>query len=59
MLILILNEVNSFDNVDVVQCGRDTELRGEFFDVLLFRLILAALAELLNGNEKEVKRKAQ
>jgi aspartate-semialdehyde dehydrogenase len=47
MLILILNEVNSFHDVGVVQRGRDAELCGKLLDVLLFRLILAALAEFL------------
>ena len=50
MLILVLNEVNSFHNIGMVQRRRYTELCGELFDVLLFRLVLAALAELLNKN---------
>jgi len=50
MLILILNEVNGFHNVGMVQSGRYTEFCGELFDVFLFRFILAALAELLNKN---------
>jgi len=36
MLIIILNKVNSFHDVGVVQRGRDAELCGELLDVLLF-----------------------
>ena len=36
ILILILNEIDSFHDVGVVQHGRDAELCGKLLDVLLF-----------------------
>ena len=36
MLILILNEIDCFHDVGVVQRGRDAELCGKLLDVLFF-----------------------
>lgn len=61
--VLILNEIDSLDDVDVMQRRRDTELSREFLDVLLLGLVLAALAELLrrdvglDDGVREMKRK--
>lgn len=48
---LILNEVDGFDDIGVVERGADAELGSKLFDVLLLRLVLAALAEFLDGVE--------
>lgn len=47
MLIFVFDEVDGFNNIGVVKSGRYTELCGEFLNVLLFCLILAPLAKLL------------
>lgn len=47
-LMLVLNEVDCFDDVGVVERGADAELGSQLLDVLLLRLVLAALAEFLD-----------
>ncbi len=47
VMLLVLHQVDRLDDVDVMQGGGDAELGGELLDVLLFRLVLASLAELL------------
>ena len=48
MLVLILNEVNRFDNIDVMESRRDTELGSELLDVLLLRLVFPTFSEFLS-----------
>jgi len=49
VLALILYEVDSLDDVNVVESGRDTEFCCEFLDIFLFCFVLPALSELLDG----------
>lgn len=44
VLALVLDKVDGLNNIDVVQCRRYTKLGGEFFDVLLLRLIQGRIA---------------
>lgn len=52
LLVFILNEVDGFDDIGVVERGADAELGSQLFDVLLLRLVLAALAEFLVDGSK-------
>jgi hypothetical protein len=52
MLGLILNKINSLDNVDVVQCRRDTKFCGKFLDVFFFRFVLPSFPELLQIRQR-------
>lgn len=52
VLILVLDKINSLDNVRVVEGGGNAEFGSEFLDILFFCLILAAFAELLERNEQ-------
>lgn len=45
----VLDEVDGFDDISVMQRGGDAELGGELLGVLLFGLVLAALAELFDS----------
>jgi hypothetical protein len=46
-MLFVLDEVDSLNDVGVVQSGRDTEFRSELLDVFLFRLVLSSLSEFL------------
>ena len=46
---LVLNEVDSLDDVDVMRRRRYTELCRKLLDVLLLRLVLSPLPELLQS----------
>jgi hypothetical protein len=50
MMRFVLNQVDRFDNVDVVQCRGDTELRGELLDVVFLRLVLSPFPEFLKAD---------
>jgi len=47
MLILVLNEVDSLNNIRVVQCRRDTKLCRELLHIFLFCFILPPFSEFL------------
>jgi hypothetical protein len=47
VLIFILNEIYSLNDVDVMEGGRYTKFGGKFLHVFLFRLVLPSLSELL------------
>lgn len=47
MMTFVLDEIDGFDHVGVVQGGRDAELRGELLNVVFLRLVLASLSEFL------------
>ena len=62
VLMLVLDQVDSFNDVWMMQCGADAELGSEFLDVLSVGFVLALFAELLarggrmkrmNGKRKE------
>lgn len=53
VLILVLNQVNSLDDIDVVKGRRNAKLRSELFHIFLLRFVLASLAELLRRREDE------
>jgi hypothetical protein len=44
---LVLYEVDSLDDVWVVQCGRDAKFRGELLDVFFLGLILTTFPKFL------------
>jgi len=52
---LVLNEVDGFDNVDVVEGRRYTKFSGQLLDVLLLRFIFATLAELLGADQRRFR----
>jgi hypothetical protein len=47
MLCLVLHEINSLDDVWMVQRRGDTEFCSEFLDVFFLRLVLATFPEFL------------
>ena len=47
VLILILNEIYSLNDVDVMEGGRYAKFGGKFLHVFLFRLVLPSLSEFL------------
>jgi hypothetical protein len=49
MLSFVLDQIDRFDNVWVMECRRDTEFRSQFLDVILFSLVLSPLSEFLDG----------
>ena len=49
VLVLVLDQVDRFNDVRVSECRGDTELGGELLDVLPLALVLAAFPELLRN----------
>jgi hypothetical protein len=48
-LLIVLDKIDCLHNVDVMQSRGYTKLGCEFLDILLFCLVLAPLAELLDN----------
>lgn len=53
MLIFVLDEVDSLDDVDVMESGGNAELGCQLLDILLLRLVLSPFSELLSGCQLE------
>lgn len=47
-LTLVLDKIDSLNDIDMVKGRRDAKLGGEFLDVLFLRLVLATFAEFLD-----------
>jgi hypothetical protein len=52
MMLFVLDEIHCFDDICVVESGRDAEFGSEFLDVFLFRFVLSALSEFLQKRRK-------
>ena len=48
IMILVLDEIHSFDDVRVVKRGRNAKLGRKLLNILLFGFILASLSEFLD-----------
>ena len=51
MMIVVLYQIDSLDDVGMMQSRRDAEFRCQFLDVILFRLILATFSEFLQDRQ--------
>lgn len=49
LFVLVLDQVNSFNDVDVVQRRGNAEFGGQFLDVFLFGLIFTSLPKFLDS----------
>ena len=54
-LTLVLDKIDSLDDIDMMKGRRDAKLGGEFLDVLFLRLVLATFAEFLDINMSQEK----
>ena len=48
-LVLVLDEIHSLNDVEMVQCRGDAVLCSELLDVFFLRFVLAPLPEFLRG----------
>ena len=53
MLSLILDQIDSLHDVDMMQCGRYAELGGELLDILFLCFILSPLPKLLEKSNSD------